>query len=337
MWFYYLFLTFIGLCLYKYNETKSRIYSDMLIAVVTLVAVCRYEVGYDYKTYFGLITSGSHELIWLLFSPLSAIIAEIAIYFQSPQLLFIIFGIPTYILIISTLKKYSANYSLSVIMFICLCYFSTLSTIRQALAVAITFYAYQYVQERKLFKYLLLITLAYLFHPSALIAIVIYWLPIFQFNLLIVCCLVGYVCKSIIFYVMKQYGFYENYLEEDVVVEGGKYTQILVFLIYAFCLYIWLKQGKKRQYKDLINIITVGVMSYLMFGPHFGARAALYFTIYMYLLLPNLVAGLAIRSKNILIIICSYIFIVYFMSYLWVPFVKGNSSSYVPYQTFFFK
>lgn len=334
MWFYLLFLLIIALCLNAYAKTKKNLYNNLLVFIVTIVAIFRYNVGYDYQTYYRIIINENHELIYLLFSPLSALFAEIAIYFHSPQLLFVLFGVPTYILIFSTLRKFSFAYSISVLMFICLCYFNTLSIIRQALAVAITFYGYRYVRERKFFCYMLLVVLATLFHTSAVFSVIIYWLPRIQFNKLIILLISAIILRPVIFFAMNKLGFYDNYLSEDIHIEGGSLIIIFILFMYMFCLYIWLKQ-RTIDNRGLINIVSVGVICYAFFGPHLGGRASLYFEIYFYLLLPNLTSKLATSHKKAMMLVASYSFVCFFILYMWIPFIKGNISSYVPYKLFF--
>lgn len=336
MWFYILFITTIALCLNAYAKTKNIFYNNVLVLLVTIVAVLRYDVGYDYKTYHQIISNENHELIYLLFSPLSALFAEIAVYFKSPQLLFVLFGIPTYVLFLSALRRNSLIYSVSVIMFICLCYFNTLSIIRQALAVAITFSGYNYVKERKFFRYLIIVVSASLFHSSAIIALVIYWLPRFQFNKLLLGLVALIAFKPFVISAMKSLGFYDNYLSSDVHIAGGSLIIIFTFTLYAFCLYLWL-QRRDMNNRGLINIVTIGMLCYVLFGPHLGGRASMYFEIYLYLLLPNLVSRLSIYSKKNVIVFASYSFVCFFLLYLWMPFLKGNVSSYIPYKIFLFQ
>lgn len=76
-------------------------------------------MGYDYLTYYTLIENEEEAQILYLFSPLSIVWAEIALYFESPQMLFVLFGLPTFALLIFTLKKYSKDYALSVTILIC--------------------------------------------------------------------------------------------------------------------------------------------------------------------------------------------------------------------------
>ena len=251
--------------------------------------------------------------------------------------MFILFGIPTYVLIFAALKRHSYGYALSVLMFICLCYLNTLSIIRQALAVSITFYAYRYVVEKKFFKYLLFIVLASLFHSSALIALVIYWIPKLRFTHLIMCLLIAYIGKSVVFSLMIEYDFYSSYLTDEKNLEGGRFIMLFLFMIYGLCLYIWIKQKRSREVTSgLFNIVTIGMMCYILFGPHIGSRVAAYFEIYLYLLLPNLISCLDWKSRKSLTLFSSVICLLFFMIYLWTPILKGIPSAYIPYKVFFF-
>lgn len=47
--------------------------------------------------------------------------------------------------------------------------------VRQSCAMAVFLFAYKYIKEKKLLKYLLMIGLAYLFHKSAIVLLPIYW------------------------------------------------------------------------------------------------------------------------------------------------------------------
>lgn len=334
MWFYLLFLLLIGICLDKYTKTQSTAAHAIVIILITSVAICRYNIGYDYETYHEIIKHERTELVEMLFSPLSALLAKIAIYFHSPQLLFILFGIPTYFLLISTIKKYSLNYSLSVLIFICLFYYTSLSVIRQALSVAICFYGYKFVVDRKFIKYLITIVIAALVHPSAIIALAIYWIVKFRFKILITLIICGILIKPVIFHLMEQYGFYSSYITEDKELSGGKLTSLLEFFFLAICLLLW-KSKKMTDNNGLINILVTGMCMYFMFGAHIGGRAGLYFNIFFCLLIPNILFFLTGKFKMYTTYIISFIFISYFIAYLWMPILRNEASAYIPYKVFF--
>lgn len=336
MWIYYLFLFSIGICLDKYNKTKAQYVYYTLITIITGFAVCRYNVGYDYPNYYKIIEEENIALVELLFAPLSALLAKIAIYFNSPQLLFFLFGIPIYGLILVTLKRFSFNYALSIIVFICLFYYTSLSIIRQALAVAITFYGYKYVVNRSFIKYFTTILIATLVHPSAFIALAIYWIPYIKFKTLILLIISGLFISPILFYLMSQYGFYSSYVTGEKELSGGKLTSLLEFSILIFLLFLW-KYQKKDINKGIINIVTTGMSFYLIFGSHIGGRIGFYFNIFFCLLIPNILSLTDNYKRYYISLIISFILILYFMLYLWMPLLKNESSAYLPYQFFFLK
>ncbi|MCS2767341.1 EpsG family protein [Bacteroides thetaiotaomicron] len=160
---FYLFFLLIVLFL-LYIQSRKRQYSTVagicVPIIIIFVVICRYRVGYDYLTYYTLIENEEEAQILYLFSPLSIVWAEIALYFESPQMLFVLFGLPTFALLIFTLKKYSKDYALSVTILICFFFFTSLSIIRQALALAICFYGYRFIVKRSLIKYILCILIA---------------------------------------------------------------------------------------------------------------------------------------------------------------------------------
>ena len=77
--------------------------------LLVLLVICRYDIGYDYHTYYSFVEDKNVELIEFLFSPFSAYLAYIAVYFDSPHLIFILFGIPTFVLILCGISNNSRN------------------------------------------------------------------------------------------------------------------------------------------------------------------------------------------------------------------------------------
>ena len=80
------------------------------------------------------------------------------------------------------IKKYSDNYLISLFTFVTLGVMPMmLSALRQSIALAIVFYAYTFLFERKSIQYFSLVFLAAGFHVSAYIMIPAYFiLPIFR-------------------------------------------------------------------------------------------------------------------------------------------------------------
>ena len=118
---FYLFFLLIVLFL-LYIQSRKRQYSTVagicVPIIIIFVVICRYRVGYDYLTYYTLIENEEEAQILYLFSPLSIVWAEIALYFESPQMLFVLFGLPTFALLIFTLSVISNYFNLFLLFYI---------------------------------------------------------------------------------------------------------------------------------------------------------------------------------------------------------------------------
>lgn len=337
--FYLLFLLIIGILLHIYSKKgyQFKFAKRTSTVIIILVVICRYDIGYDYHTYYKLIEEQNRELIEFLFSPLSAFLADIAIYFNTPHLIFILFGLPTFIFTFLCLDRYTRNYSLSVFIFICLFLFSFLSIIRQALAISICFYAYRYIVDRKLLKYIVLVVLASLFHSSALVALCLYWLPGFKIKTLIVLSVLFLIAKTLLLNFLLSFELYTAYLSEDgMVPKGGIFIQYFYMLLLLFC-YLIRNNKKQDANDDLFKIVFVGTVLVLIFGPHLGDRIAQYFYIYYTILIPSILYTQPYKYRIYFTKLFYFLFIMYFCLMLSFPFIKGTHSFYIPYKTIFLK
>jgi hypothetical protein len=339
MLFYLQLLLLIGFFLYLYSRYRHKGYRYMVTFIIIFVAIFRYQVGYDYITYYDMIYDANSELVNILFAPLSAAFAHIAIYFKSPQLIFILFGIPIYILLFSTFKKYSSNYALSIITYMAFGFYGSLSVIRQALAIAICVYGFRIVVDRQFIKYLFCIILACLFHPSAFVSIIIYFMYRMRFLHIISCIICAVILKHFIFNILITHGIYDNYLTDNHGLEGGAITRVIQLLIIISCLITWFITKKEKEHSKinncLIYILLTGIAANFMFDSHIGGRIAGYFSIYLCLLVPNITSQCTGTLRRQLTICYYTTFIGYYFAYLCMPMIKNVSSSYIPYKFVF--
>ena len=99
-----------------------------------------------------------------------------------------------YLLFIS-LRKYTENYPLAVILFMGLWFFFTFTYLRQVLAATIVWLSIQYVIERKLWKFLVVFLIGFSMHNSAIIFFPLYFIPLKKFSpKLIVGVMLFYYC-----------------------------------------------------------------------------------------------------------------------------------------------
>lgn len=87
-----------------------------------------------------------------------------------------------YTLLFLSIKKYAENYPLAVVLFLGLWFFFTFTYLRQVLGATITWLSIRYVIDRKLWKFLLIVFIAYNIHKSAIIFLPLYFIPIRKYS-----------------------------------------------------------------------------------------------------------------------------------------------------------
>ena len=182
MIYYYGFIVGIILIAGRYRITnlgKSRnknINFTIVCFLIILFAALRFNVGFDWKNYVSLIYPNYSPKRIGKFEPLSLLYMKIAGSLNTPVLMFFLFSLTIYGFIAFAIFNNTVDLFESLIIYIALFYFDSLSTMRQAASVAITFYAYKYIKNRQLFKYILFCLIAFLYHKSAIIAIPLYFI-----------------------------------------------------------------------------------------------------------------------------------------------------------------
>lgn len=171
----------------KKELTKNYIMSffyhlSFFIVGFALIALAglRYFVGTDYATYLQYqipaVANGTNQnshAVELLYSWL----IKVGLYLGSTQWVFIL----THLVIVIFLMLYIVNRSLNYVWSIFILFFSTffnfsLNGMRQSIATSIFLYSTKYISKRKVIPYFLCITVAVLFHKSAMIYYPLYLL-----------------------------------------------------------------------------------------------------------------------------------------------------------------
>lgn len=87
-----------------------------------------------------------------------------------------------YILLFQSLKQYCDNYPFAVILFLALWFFFSFTYLRQVMGATIAWLSINYIIDRKMWKFLLVWLIAFLFHNSAVIFLPLYFIPIRKFE-----------------------------------------------------------------------------------------------------------------------------------------------------------
>ena len=161
------------------NSLKSKNRSSLIIfSTLFLFSALRFDVGWDYTGYVGLIESGAENISNSRMEPLSKFIFHLANYFEFYPIAFIIYSFFTLYFVYKSIIRYSSNHAMSWLVFLVLPLFflASLSTIRQSLATALVLFSFRYVYENKLFKFLLLILISTLLHYSSVVGLLLLYI-----------------------------------------------------------------------------------------------------------------------------------------------------------------
>lgn len=174
-------LTFVATHSFQLKQQK-KVCIALSIIVPVLVSTFRYDNGSDYLMYaqifreiktYGEVITGSVKSLEIGFIALVKVLSWI----DANELMF--FFVTSLLIVYFYIKgiwKISSDILLSVLLFFVMgVYFDSFNGIRQFIAMAICFYAIQYIYEKNLKKYIIVVIIGSLFHYTTLIMIPIYF------------------------------------------------------------------------------------------------------------------------------------------------------------------
>lgn len=160
---------------------RNRIFVLLLIACLSLIAGFRYYVGTDYGYYYNSVAYDwqSFRNDFLSFEePGLVLVAIIARSFYNHGIATIFLSaLITITLYVTTIRKYSPLFVVSMMLYLFMGdWTGCFNGVRQYLASAILFAGHRFILQRKLLPYTIVVLAASLFHQSALMMILPYFL-----------------------------------------------------------------------------------------------------------------------------------------------------------------
>ncbi len=226
------------------------------------------------------------------------------------------------------IRKYSKNYFLSILFFISIgTYHIQFYVIRQAMALSLLLFSIKYLEERKFFKYLMLVICASLFHTSAIIFLPVYFLSYIKIDKKFVMFYTSIIILSLIFkdqlasLILNNSGYYSIYsgTRFDAGSEGQwKFIQYL--LIAAFSLFFTKNNNKKDKDFNFNNsmlwILLINLYILLVsMGSIIIDRLSYYFCFPAFIYTINVTEN--INSKKLRIVI-KMLFVILVFCYLYL-------------------
>ena len=106
----------------------------------------------------------------------------ISFFTENRYIFILIITLIIYICLFISLRKYTENYPLAVVLFMGLWFFFTFTYLRQVLAATVIWLSIQYVIERKFWKFLVVFLIGFSIHNSAIIFFPLYFIPLKKFS-----------------------------------------------------------------------------------------------------------------------------------------------------------
>ena len=259
--------------------------------------------------------------------------------FTPNRYVFILLTILTiYLLFFRVMKKYMLEYPLSVILFMGMLFYFSMTYLREVFGIAILWQGIHYIWERKLWKYMLVVLLAASFHNSILIALVMYFIPIKRYPKktiiiwLILCFIVGMTPLPNIILVNagslteKNTGDVNAYELQDQGFRIEYVLEVLFFIWLIFKNYNKIDTDKRTlMFLNMTIVLCFILLFFMRFGQ--GGRFAWPFYIGVFYIIPYLVS----KNKTSLPLI-SIVLVVF--SLLFIRISIAWESLNVPYTTF---
>ncbi|MFQ4155227.1 EpsG family protein [Pediococcus pentosaceus] len=329
------------------RNTKKNLLSKMLFFLsylfIFIPGAIRYYVGTDYTGY------SLHQIPAVL----ARMPAKVELLYRyvifigdwlgkntTYQYIFVI----TNFLIVTFLYIYIAQQSrlreLSIFIFVCGGFFAfSLSGMRQSIAVVIFLYATKYIKSRKLIKYALFILIATLFHTSAVIYFLFYFIVNIKFSPVVVILLMTVLkisansVRTILIIVLSKFNLYADYFGGRF--DTGGFNLLMVILVLSMMIivmgaYFVFPKKQFNQYNVEINVHYMAciVISIINVLPTPSRTLFLLVPIYI-TLIPNLISEIEDKKMKYILYICVIIF---FSVFFYKNVIEGNAYEILPYR-----
>ena len=325
----------------NYNYTTKKVFISLITTQLILVLAFRnYSVGVDiagYINYFKYILpfydlnqlmEFRQEIGYTMF------VQFIGMFTNNEQIFLTIIAVFSIAPVGIFIYKYSKMPFLSFALYISMNYYSfVFSGLRQAIAYAVVFSSYGFIINKQLFKFVLCVVFASLFHKSALIFLPAYFLAKLKINKFTILGMIIFdgiifLFRKAIFLVLAN-TFYDAY----ELVESSAFTMMFLCLLIVMCGLPFYKRvisvSESNSILYIFIIIGVSLMIFASMGTNV-MRVAEYYYMFVIIFIPEVMN--AIRNKPIVILSGYILMILMFVVYLW--FLYHDGFSIVPYKFF---
>ncbi|MBR5223566.1 MAG: EpsG family protein [Clostridia bacterium] len=316
---------------------NTKIFLFLVVTCLVLVAGLRYWVGTDYGSYYAALErypSRLWEYIKEVDEPGFPIIASIINLFTKDGAVFIfVTAAFTIASILYITYKYTDTYVFSSLLFVFVgIWHGSFNGVRQFFAAAIILLGHRFILDKKPWKYLLCVLLAFLFHASAIVMIIPYFIlrnKISVKNILIL------IIGSIILLYNYEFIFtLIGALKDETIDTTLEYMSnqvnilrvIICVVPAAFCLFLYSKSEKDAEQTFYLNtLILYGLLSVIGMNSPYLSRV----NIYLLVFLPMAMGKLVVFEDKKLEILAKWVIIILFFVFWYIEIGKDGTFRFI--------
>ena len=349
IYFCCIILTMIAFKLFNYK--KALKISFVILAVVA--ALRKYTVGVDtdqfYRmfTYIGANTSWNYRIA--RYEPG---------YFYLCKLLFLLCRDGQILIVVTSLfinysayrfiKENSPGYYSSTLLYIFMnIYFSNMNVMRQAVASSILLLGFRCLKEKRYWEYLVYVAIATMFHKVSVAAVLIVVFMVLPdrkltYILEVFLAVISFVLGKRFFFLLSAVFGHSGYADSEFGVSNYFGSLIaageilLVAGLLLFLAFIKKRDAEKLQGDKLFIVICLLYIwfSFLVVRMNIFNRIAELFAVYTVVLFPKLLEYVDARNHRNYKIMCVFVRVVYFTSFVVINYFRPEWYGVVPYQFF---
>ncbi len=250
--------------------------------------------------------------------------------FFNDTLFLILIACLIYIPVFIFINDYSKQSLISVLIYFSFGMFEySLGIFRQMIAISICLMAFRYILKNDFLKFFLVILIASLFHTTSLVMIPLFLISKIDLSKMIKYILplelvVLFCARPIVLGLIYLFPKYSGYIGGMYDVRGGTYT-MLILLNVIFFLSIYVKEKTQLFVGDVLYDISMKALLLGVFlqilGYSFGlfGRIVPYYSVYLLLLIPNLLRVTQIKQRNYL-----FLLIIPFLIFIFCFSIRNN-------------
>ena len=203
------------------------------------------------------------------------------------------------------IKNNSDNYGISWMVFICLGPLTfAMNAMRQVFAMSICLFAYDFAKEKKFIPFVLVVFLAFMFHKSAMIFILMYFIRNMRFNYKWVTFLAA-ASVAVLVFANNIAVFYDSVVGEDYAdaesFESGGASTIIIYVAVILLAFVFSKRLKEQKVFVQLALVVFGFVLYLcrFISSPIYERISYYFFYFVMILTPSVVSDMNERDRSL--------------------------------------